>query len=57
VSSHIGWHTLEGFGLQFVEQASEIPALLNTDILNSTCTSWNNYATAQDISQTDDSGI
>ncbi|TID18280.1 laccase-like multicopper oxidase [Venturia nashicola] len=54
---HIGWHVMEGFALQFIERPAEIPALLNTEILNSTCASWNSYSKTKSIKQTDDSGL
>ncbi|RDI86174.1 hypothetical protein Vi05172_g3726 [Venturia inaequalis] len=56
---HIGWHTLEGFALQFLEQSALIDsmALIDYDALNSTCSAWNTYTAANAIVQTDDSGI
>lgn len=56
---HIGWHTLEGFALQFLEQSTVIDsmALIDYDSLNSTCAAWNTYTAANTIVQTDDSGI
>ncbi|KAF8853078.1 putative laccase-2, partial [Acephala macrosclerotiorum] len=53
---HIGWHTSEGFALQLVERYSEIAALTDYDTLNSTCTAWDAYATADDVVE-DDSGV
>lgn len=53
---HIGWHTEEGFALQLVERMSEIPDLIDQDVLNSTCTAWSSYATEDDIVE-DDSGV
>jgi FtsP/CotA-like multicopper oxidase with cupredoxin domain len=43
---HIGWHTLEGFALQFLEMESEIQAagIINEDDLTGTCDAWNSYA-------------
>jgi len=53
---HIGWHTSEGFALQFVERYSEIAALIDFDSLNSTCKSWETYQTAASI-ESYDSGV
>lgn len=53
---HIGWHTSEGFALQFVERYSEITALIDYDSLNNTCTTWEAYQTAANLEE-DDSGI
>ena len=53
---HIGWHTAEGFAIQFVERYSEISALIDYDTLNSTCAAWETYATANSVTE-DDSGI
>ncbi|KAI5794996.1 multicopper oxidase-like protein [Geopyxis carbonaria] len=55
---HIGFHTSEGFALQFVERKDEISALLEPtyDNFNETCADWTAYATADDI-VADDSGV
>jgi FtsP/CotA-like multicopper oxidase with cupredoxin domain len=53
---HIGWHTSEGFALQLVERQSEIAAIIDYDILNSTCSAWNSYEAASGIVE-DDSGV
>ncbi|CZR67928.1 related to laccase precursor [Phialocephala subalpina] len=44
---HIGWHTDEGLALQILERKSEIPALIDTDVLNSTCAAWDAYGLTQ----------
>ena len=53
---HIGWHTGEGFALQFVEQYDKIAALYNSTELENTCAGWEAYQTASGLEQ-DDSGI
>jgi len=53
---HIGWHISEGMALQVVERYSEIAALIDYDILNSTCSAWETYATTNSIVE-DDSGV
>jgi FtsP/CotA-like multicopper oxidase with cupredoxin domain len=53
---HIGWHTSEGFALQIVERVSEIPALIDYDTFNSTCSNWSTYADEAGIEE-DDSGV
>ncbi|PPJ59303.1 hypothetical protein CBER1_04226 [Cercospora berteroae] len=40
---HIGWHTEEGFALQFIERYDEVAALYDEDKLNDTCSAWNDY--------------
>jgi FtsP/CotA-like multicopper oxidase with cupredoxin domain len=46
---HIGWHTSEGLALQLVERADEIAALIDYNVLNSTCAAWDSYATSDSI--------
>ncbi|RDW73025.1 hypothetical protein BP6252_06932 [Coleophoma cylindrospora] len=53
---HIGWHTSEGFSLQFLEQASKIVPLLDVPTLEDTCSAWSSAATANSIVQ-EDSGV
>ena len=53
---HIGWHTAEGFALQFIERQDEIRALIDATTLQDTCTAWETYASEDDIEE-DDSGI
>lgn len=48
---HIGWHTEEGFALQFIERYSEIASLVDYDTMNSTCAAWKSYASEKDIEQ------
>lgn len=42
--------------MQIIEREAEIPALIDTDVLNSTCTNWKAYANEDDIVQWD-SGV
>ncbi|RDW87754.1 hypothetical protein BP5796_03448 [Coleophoma crateriformis] len=53
---HIGWHTSEGFSLQFLEQYSKIVPLLDVNKLEDTCSTWSSAATADSIVQ-EDSGV
>ncbi|KAK6392808.1 hypothetical protein LTR65_002889 [Meristemomyces frigidus] len=53
---HIGWHTSEGFALQFVEQYSLIAAQYNATTMDDQCTAWDTYQTSAGLVQ-DDSGI
>jgi FtsP/CotA-like multicopper oxidase with cupredoxin domain len=43
---HIGWHTLEGFALQFLELEDEMltSGAIDEDQLTGTCDAWNSYA-------------
>ncbi|KAI0113467.1 putative multicopper oxidase [Daldinia grandis] len=53
---HIGWHTSQGFALQFVERSDEIASITDTDMLTDTCSSWSSFQTSEGVEQ-DDSGI
>ncbi|KAI1473144.1 putative multicopper oxidase [Daldinia caldariorum] len=53
---HIGWHTSEGFALQFVERYDEIAAITDSDLLTDTCSSWSTFQSSEGVDQ-DDSGI
>lgn len=53
---HIGWHTSEGFAMQWIVNADEIGALIDYDALNSTCAAWDAYADANGV-EVDDSGV
>ncbi|UKZ78755.1 hypothetical protein TrVFT333_006500 [Trichoderma virens FT-333] len=53
---HIGWHTSEGFGLQWVVRESEIADLIDYESLNATCAAWKTYASDNSVTE-DDSGI
>jgi FtsP/CotA-like multicopper oxidase with cupredoxin domain len=53
---HIGWHTSEGLALQFVERESEIPALLDSETLKSTCDAWNAWTAISGVEE-EDSGV
>lgn len=50
---HIGWHTLEGFALQFLEMKSEIHALglIDGTTLTETCSAWSSYAESSGTEQ------
>lgn len=51
---HIGWHTEEGFVLQFIERQKEITPLIDQRTLNDTCDTW---VASKIIQAEDDSGI
>ncbi|KAF4581095.1 multicopper oxidase [Ophiocordyceps camponoti-floridani] len=53
---HIGWHTSEGFGLQILERAQDIPAVLDTERLRRECRDWKAYQNKFYVEQRD-SGI
>ncbi|KAF7554168.1 hypothetical protein G7Z17_g3114 [Cylindrodendrum hubeiense] len=53
---HIGWHTSEGFALQFIERESEISALIDSDLLGDVCTGWGTFQEEHEIEQ-EDSGV
>ncbi|KAH8697449.1 Cupredoxin [Talaromyces proteolyticus] len=51
---HIGWHTEEGFAIQFLEQYEEALKLIDYDTLNSTCQGWDEYVEQNSVEQDDD---
>lgn len=53
---HIGWHTAEGFAMQWIVDQDAITDLIDYDTLNSTCAAWDTYANANDV-EVDDSGV
>ncbi|ETS74991.1 hypothetical protein PFICI_13475 [Pestalotiopsis fici W106-1] len=53
---HIAWHTSEGLAVQVLERESEIGALIDADVMSSTCSAWDDYTSEDDVIQ-DDSGI
>ncbi|WYZ45663.1 hypothetical protein EsH8_VIII_000979 [Colletotrichum jinshuiense] len=53
---HIGWHTSEGFSMQFVERYSEIAAITDTTTLEDTCSAWTTFQEEYSIEQ-EDSGV
>jgi Multicopper oxidase len=54
---HIGWHTEEGFAIQFLERYDEARKLIDYDTLNSTCEAWDAYVDENSVEQDDDDGI
>ncbi|RMZ38338.1 hypothetical protein AFCA_000071 [Aspergillus flavus] len=54
---HIGWHTEEGFAIQFVERYSEIQDLIDYDSLHSNCQNWETYQSGKNFAIEDDSGV
>ncbi|KAL2880399.1 hypothetical protein SGCOL_004116 [Colletotrichum sp. CLE4] len=53
---HIGWHTSEGFSMQFVERYSEIAAITDNSTLTDTCDTWTTFQEEYSIEQ-EDSGV
>ncbi|KAF2102300.1 hypothetical protein NA57DRAFT_35573 [Rhizodiscina lignyota] len=53
---HIGWHTSEGLDMQFVERYTEARALIDFDVLNSTCSAWETYVDGSGVTE-QDSGV
>ncbi|KAF2160971.1 multicopper oxidase [Zasmidium cellare ATCC 36951] len=46
---HIGWHTEEGFALQFIERYDEIASMYNTTTLETGCSNWEAYTDETDL--------
>ncbi|KZL86009.1 multicopper oxidase [Colletotrichum incanum] len=53
---HIGWHTSEGFSMQFIERYSEIAAITDNTTLTDTCSTWTTFQEEYEIEQ-EDSGV
>ncbi|KAK7710263.1 hypothetical protein SLS64_005847 [Diaporthe eres] len=53
---HIGWHTSEGFAMQWVVRQDEVTDLIDYDSLESTCDAWDTYAAEYSVTE-DDSGV
>lgn len=53
---HIGWHTSEGFALQFVERFDEIADMSDSTYVSDQCDSWATFQDEYDTEQID-SGI
>lgn len=53
---HIGWHVSEGFALEVVERESEFGSIIDTGVMNETCSSWETYADSSNIVE-EDSGV
>ncbi|KAF2755732.1 multicopper oxidase-like protein [Pseudovirgaria hyperparasitica] len=53
---HIGYHTFEGFGLQFVERQDEIGDLIRGDEMSQVCDNWDSFVAEHGIVQ-NESGI
>jgi FtsP/CotA-like multicopper oxidase with cupredoxin domain len=53
---HIGWHTTEGFALQFVERIDEIRENVDRDFVVNACNTWNGYGEEYGVEQYD-SGV
>ncbi|KAF9871958.1 multicopper oxidase [Colletotrichum karsti] len=53
---HIGWHTSEGFSMQFIERYDEISALTNSTTVSNICTEWSTFQEEYSIEQ-EDSGV
>ncbi|KAL4880552.1 Cupredoxin [Aspergillus karnatakaensis] len=53
---HIGWHTTEGFALQFVERKEEILSVIDEGELRRQCEKWSGYDVEFEVEQ-HDSGV
>ncbi|OKL59367.1 hypothetical protein UA08_05049 [Talaromyces atroroseus] len=53
---HIGFHTVEGLAMQFIEQYSNIPDLIDPEVMSNTCEKWDQWQDSQRLVD-DDSGI
>ncbi|KAJ5946067.1 hypothetical protein N7454_002906 [Penicillium verhagenii] len=54
---HIGWHTEEGFALQFLERKNEIAGLIDYTTTNQTCQAWKDYSAKDNVKEVWDSGV
>lgn len=46
---HIGWHTEEGFALQFVEREGEIAGLYDERALREGCEAWEEWTESYSV--------
>ncbi|KAG6354548.1 hypothetical protein INS49_004565 [Diaporthe citri] len=53
---HIGWHTSEGFAMQWIVRQDEVTDLIDYDSLEATCDAWDAYAAQYSVTD-DDSGV
>ncbi|KAJ5670731.1 uncharacterized protein N7477_006094, partial [Penicillium maclennaniae] len=51
---HIGWHTEEGFAIQFLERYKEARQLIDYHTLHSTCKEWDDYVNESAVEEEDD---
>ncbi|GLI73220.1 hypothetical protein PoHVEF18_001434 [Penicillium ochrochloron] len=51
---HIGWHTEEGFAIQFLERYEEARKLIDYSALHSGCKAWEEYVEESSVEQEDD---
>lgn len=54
---HIGWHTSEGFAVQFIERQSEISALVDNSTLTDVCDAWTTFLDENTTIEQEDSGV
>lgn len=54
---HIGWHTSEGFALQFVEREEEIAGLVDGERLREGCAGWETFQESGNGVEQEDSGV
>ncbi|KZZ93711.1 laccase Lcc4 [Moelleriella libera RCEF 2490] len=53
---HIGWHTSEGFAVQFIERQNEIPGITSPFYVKDVCHKWDAYQLKHGVVQ-EDSGV
>lgn len=53
---HIGWHTSQGFSMQFVERYKEIKGISDGASMEQTCNAWTRFQEEHKIEQ-EDSGV
>lgn len=53
---HIGWHTSEGFAIQFIEREDEIYSITSNSTMSEVCDAWTTFQEANSIEQ-EDSGV
>ena len=53
----LGWHTSEGFALQFIERASEIPDITTSSYVSDICDAWTTFQEGENSIEQEDSGV
>lgn len=54
---HIAWHASQGFSVQFLEQLTSIPTVMNLNELTGNCNNWDAFYPSGAPFLQDDSGI
>ncbi|KAK3940894.1 multicopper oxidase-domain-containing protein [Diplogelasinospora grovesii] len=54
---HVAWHVSQGLSVQFLEQLTKMPSVMDLSVLSGDCENWDAYYPAHDPFRQSDSGI